>query len=294
MLFAENISLSVGSKKILNNISLHAHAGELLVIAGPNGAGKSTLLRALSEKTKLDAGTVLVNGLDMNLQDVKELATKRAVLSQSFARGLPFQVEEIVIMGRYPYFKEHPNLEDEMIVQEVLHVLDIAHLAQRVYATLSGGEQQRVQLARVLAQIWNTEKDDSDTVKYLFLDEPVSSLDLYHQQVVLQTAVRMSQSGYCVIAVLHDLNLISQYADRVLLLNNGTVGAYGRSEDVFTKERIKQVYGLDIHIIKDPNTGQLLIIPDSSSFKINQTINSKYHDNNDNKSIRIDRALESI
>ena len=293
MVDAIHITLSVGTKTLFNGISRHAHAGELLVIAGPNGAGKSTLLRALSEKTNLDTGCVCLNGSDLYYQDVKELSKIRAVLSQSFATGLPFQVEEIVMMGRYPYFKEHPNPEDTMIVNEVLNAMDIVGLAKRVYSTLSGGEQQRVQLARVLAQIWKIDKNEDGIVKYLFLDEPVSSLDLYHQQVVLQTATRMAKAGYCVIAVLHDLNLISQYADKVLLLNKGFVEAYGKAEEVFTKERIKRVYGLDIHLINDPVSGQLLIIPDSSSFKMNQTINPKYNDNN-NKSNRVSRTLESI
>ncbi|WP_018344232.1 heme ABC transporter ATP-binding protein [Cytophaga aurantiaca] len=292
MLEAVNISVSIGSKKILNAVSMRAKPGELLVIAGPNGAGKSTLLRVLSEKTKLDTGFVSINGEDMYTQDAKQLAKIRAVLAQSYVTGLPFQVEEIVMMGRYPYFKEHPNPEDTHIVQEVLEVLDIAHLSNRVYATLSGGEQQRVQLARVLAQIWINEKDKTEEVNYLFLDEPVSSLDLYHQQVVLQTAKRMAAKGFCVIAVLHDLNLISQYADNVLLLSKGYVEAYGTPEFVFTKERIKYVYGLDVHLIRDPVSEQLLIIPDSTSFKINPTNNTKYYDNNN--SINADRALESI
>jgi iron complex transport system ATP-binding protein len=288
MLETINISLSAGSKKLLNGVSLKAHAGELLVIAGPNGAGKSTLLRALTEKTKLDTGVVYMDGKDMYEQHAKDLATVRAVLSQSYATGLPFQVEEIVMMGRYPYFNEYPNPEDAEIVNAVLQVLDIAHLSGRVYATLSGGEQQRVQLARVLAQIWSVETDGKAQTKYLFLDEPVSSLDLYHQQIVLQTARNMAKSGFCVIAVLHDLNLISQFADNVLLMNKGSVEAYGTSEYVFTKERIRNVYGLDVHIIQEPVSGQLLIIPNTSF----QTINTKYHDSNN--SININRTLESI
>jgi iron complex transport system ATP-binding protein len=288
MLEAINISLSIGSKKLLNNVSMQAKAGELLVIAGPNGAGKSTLLRALSEKTKLDTGCVIMNDTDMYEHDAKELAKIRAVLSQSYATGLPFQVEEIVMMGRYSYFNEYPNADDITIVAGVLKTLDVVHLANRVYATLSGGEQQRVQLARVLAQIWSVEKDETAQTKYLFLDEPISSLDLYHQQVVLQTAINMAKSGLCIIAVLHDLNLISQFADKVLLLSNGAVEAYGTTDYVFTKERIKDVYGLEVHIIQDPVSGQLLIIPNSSY----QTINTKYHDNNN--SINFNRTLESI
>lgn len=291
MLEAVNISLSVGSKKLLNGVSLHAHAGELLVIAGPNGAGKSTLLRVLSERTRLDTGFVSINGSDLHTQDARQLATIRAVLSQSYATSLPFQAEEIVMMGRYPYFKEHPGPEDTAIVKEVLEVLDIAHLTNRVYATLSGGEQQRVQLARVLTQIWSSGEDKTGEAQYLFLDEPISSLDLYHQQVVLQTAKRMAEKGFCVIAVLHDLNLISQYADNVLLLSKGYVEAYGTPEFVFTKERIKDVYGLDVHLIRDPVSQQLLIVPDSISFKINPTNNTKYHDNN---SSYVNRTLESI
>lgn len=292
MLEAINISLSIGSKKLLNGISFQAKAGELLVIAGPNGAGKSTLLRALTEKTTLNSGSVLMNGVDVYTQEAKSLAKTRSVLSQSYASGLPFLVEEIVLMGRYPYFKEYANKEDYDIVQAVLTTLDISHLQGRVFATLSGGEQQRVQLARVLAQIWSVDTNQQSNTKYLLLDEPISSLDLYHQQIVLQTAREMAKDGYCVIAVLHDLNLISQFSDQVLLLHKGAISACGTSTEVFTQERIKEVYGLDVHLIQDPVSGQLLIIPNSNSIKINPTINKKYHDNNN--SININRALESV
>ncbi len=292
MLEAINISLSIGSKKLLNAISFQARVGELLVIAGPNGAGKSTLLRALTEKTILDSGSVLMNGVEVYMQEAKSLAKTRAVLSQSYASGLPFQVEEIVLMGRYPYFNEYANQEDCDIVQAVLTTLDICHLQGRVYATLSGGEQQRVQLARVLAQIWSIDNSQQTTTKYLFLDEPISSLDLYHQQIVLQTAKEMAKAGFCVIAVLPDLNLISQFADKVLLLHKGSIAAYGTSTEVFTQERIKEVYGLDVHLIEDPISEQLLIIPNSNSIIINQTINKKSNDNNN--SININRALESV
>lgn len=291
MLEAKNISYTIGSKLILNQISMQASAGEILMIAGPNGAGKSSLLKVLSEKTKLDAGGVTINNKNILQYNPKELAKTRGVLSQSFSAGLPFLVEDVIMMGRYPHFNEYPNETDTVIVKEIIRALDIEHLAERIYTTLSGGEQQRVQLARVLAQIWKQEKAISGT-KYLFLDEPVSSLDLYHQHTVLQMATRLALAGYCVIAVLHDLNLISQYAHKVLLLCQGHVKAYGTPEYVFTKERIKNVYGLDVHLIQDPVTEQLLIVPDYTSFKINQLINNKSYDNN-NPNI-VDRTLESI
>lgn len=291
MLQATNITYTIGSKTILNNISMDAHAGEILVIAGPNGAGKSTLLKILSEKIKLETGCVTINNRNLVQYKPKELAKIRAVLSQSISTGLPFQVEEVIMMGRYPYFDEYPNEIDRAVVKEIIQELDIEHLSDRAYATLSGGEQQRVQLGRVLAQIWKEEKDSAGT-KYLFLDEPVSSLDLYHQQTVLQTASRLAQSGYCVIAVLHDLNLISQYAHKVLLLCQGHLEAYGTAEYVFTKDRIKNVYGLDVHLIQDPISEQLLIVPDTTSFKTNLIINNSSHDNSN--SIIVNRTLESI
>jgi len=289
MLQAKNITYSIGSKIILNQVDIKTQAGELLVIAGPNGAGKSTLLKVLSERTKLKTGCVTLNEKDVMLYSPNELAKTRAVLSQSFSTGLLFQVEEIIMMGRYPHFNEYPNQIDLDIVKEIIKELDIEHLASRAYVTLSGGEQQRVQLGRVLAQIWK-ETNHTGGTKYLFLDEPVSSLDLYHQQTVLQTASRLAQSGYCVIAVLHDLNLISQYATHVLLMHQGNVEAYGSAEHVFTKERIKHVYGLDVHLIQDPVSEQLLIVPDSSLFKTNQIINKSH----DNSNTIINRTVESI
>ena len=291
MLRATNITYAIGSKILLSHISLEAQAGELLAIAGPNGAGKSTLLKTLSEKIKLDVGCVTINDSDITKYTPIELAKIRGILSQSVPASLPFEVEEVIMMGRYPHFDEYPNEVDFVIIREVISALDIVHLAKRAYATLSGGEQQRVQLARVLAQIWTHDKNDSE-VKYLFLDEPVSSLDLYHQQTVLQMAHRLAQSGYCVIAVLHDLNLITQYADKVLLVYQGHVDAYGSPSFVFTKDRIKHVYGINVRLIQDSVSGQLLIVPDNSSYKINQLLNNKPHDNS-NTNI-LNSSLESI
>ena len=290
MLEAINISYSIGSAVLLDQVSVQAQAGELLVIAGPNGAGKSTLLKVLSEKTVLTSGHVILNRTNLDKYDPKEISKIRAVLSQAFSTTLPFQSEEIIMMGRYPYFKEYPNQIDHTIVSDIMHELDIAHLAKRVYATLSGGEQQRVQLARVLAQIWKTKDSGTDT-KYLFLDEPISSLDLYHQQTVLHTASRLAQAGYCVIAVLHDLNMISQYADKVLLMSKGHVVAYGTAADVFTKGRIKEVYGLDVHLVQDTHSEQLIIIPDTTQFRNKQLNINKDHDNSNTI---VDRTLESI
>lgn len=292
MLHATNITYTVGSKILLNQVSLQAKSGELLVIAGPNGAGKSSLLKVLTQKMKIDVGTIQLNGMDIKHYHTKEISKMRSILSQSYSTSLPFQVEEVVMMGRYPHFSEYPNPVDQDIVQAVIKELEIEHLQKRIYATLSGGEQQRVQLARVLAQIWKG-NDGKDETKYLFLDEPISSLDLYHQHAILQTVKRMTAAGYCVVAVLHDLNLITQYADRVLLLSHGRSEAFGTPAEVFTKERIKKVYGLDIHLIQDPVSNQLLIIPDAASFTTKQFQKTNTtHDYSD--PINVNRTLESI
>jgi iron complex transport system ATP-binding protein len=259
MLGAENIQVMAGGKKILNGVSFHAYPGEILAIVGANGAGKSTLLKVISGDTSF-TGKVILNGKNLNAYKKSELARFRSVLTQSFSLTAPFKVTDVVLMGRYPFFNEMPSLEDREIVEEAMHLTDVYHFKEKNYMELSGGEKQRVHLARVIAQILTRSGTPEFLPNYLFLDEPVSSLDILHQHKTLAIAKTLKQRGYVIITVLHDLNLTAQYADKVLMLREGEVMAYGAMNQVMNTENIFSVFDVHVSIIKNKETPYPFII----------------------------------
>jgi iron complex transport system ATP-binding protein len=218
MIKAESISYQLPGKYLVKPVSISLHAGEMAVIMGANGAGKSTLLKLLTGALKPSSGKIVYKGKDLSVYTSEELATERAVLSQSYQLNFPITVADIIMMGRYPYFGAAPTLHDQAIFDATVNTLGVKHLLDRDYNTLSGGEAQKVQMARVLAQVWQY-KDDSP--KALFLDEPVSSLDMKFQHEILSIAKRFAQAGNAVITVLHDVNLALQYADCIYFMKEG-------------------------------------------------------------------------
>lgn len=263
---ARNISYWIGQKPILHKLSFNIRPGEVTVVLGQNGAGKSTFLKLLSGESKPTMGQVLLNNKELHTIPVKQLATMRAVLSQQYASGLQFNCEEIVMMGRYPYFTAKPSLEDHRIVKECMDEMQVDHLIGRTYKALSGGEQQRVQMARVLAQLrsvknsgahWRNEKQQG----LLLLDEPTSSMDVLHQQLALSKAKELSALGYTVVVILHDLNLAAQYADTILLLKQGCLVASGGVRDVLTPENLSNAYNMELDILESEDYDFPILVP---------------------------------
>ncbi len=254
-MIASRITYQIGAKKLLHDVSLTARPGELLAIVGANGAGKSTLLKLLSGDCRPSVGEVLFEGKSLAAWPPAALARRRAVLTQQHTLALAFQVRELVLLGRYPYFGGQPTAHDWEVVAAALDLVHLGHLAERAYPTLSGGEQQRAQLARVLAQVWEAEGG------FLLLDEPLTGLDLRHQHHTLAVARQLAQRGFGVIAVLHDLNLAAQYADQVLLLRQGRAVASGPPAQVFTPDYIHLAFGLEVELLTHPSLGHPLIVP---------------------------------
>lgn len=254
MIQARNIHYSIKGKKLLKGVSLEAQTGELLAIVGANGAGKSTLLKVLSKEILPEKGEINIRQRSLDYWSRESLAKFRAVLAQQNALAFNFKVYDLVLMGRYPHFKGNPNKQDQEIVQYCLEKTSITHLAERIFITLSGGEQQRVYLAKVMAQlldyeaIWD-ENHISKTPKYLLLDEPITGLDLFHQHNLLQIAKELTQKGFCVIAILHDLNLALQYADQVLLLKQGEVLGYGKPVEVLNPHNVLEAFNISVNLI---------------------------------------------
>lgn len=247
MINVQQLSYRIGPKKIVDNISFEARPGEITAIIGANGAGKSTLLKLLCREIIPVTGTVMLRGKDLNSYSLKELARMRSVLTQHNTISVSFTAMDLVLMGRYPHFENQPSAHDLQMVEQAMHSVGITHLRARSYETLSGGEQQRVQLARVIAQI----QDMSGA--WLFLDEPTNGLDLLHQQQLLLQARAMADEGYGVICILHDINLAAAYADQILLLKNGKQLVAGPPKEVISAENIYEAFGLKVQLLQHEN-----------------------------------------
>ncbi|MES2487204.1 MAG: heme ABC transporter ATP-binding protein [Bacteroidota bacterium] len=256
MLEAQNISYAHRKFSILEGIDVSVKPGELLVIVGPNGAGKSTLLSVLAnEMAAADNDTIYFKKKTFKEWNNKDLAHSKAKFSQSNSSDIPLSVQDVVLMGRYPYFSSIPQKADFDAALTAMEETDVAALKDRDYNSLSGGEKQRVHLARVLAQLDN-EVDN----KLVFLDEPLNNLDVLHQHRILHTIKKFTQRGNTAVMVLHDLNLAGQFADTVMLLKKGRIVAHDVPGAVFTREIISRVYNFPCTICANPVNQNPLII----------------------------------
>jgi len=258
MISLTDISYRTGNRMILKNVSFSVEPGEMLAILGANGAGKSTLLRIARGELKPLKGNITISDRPLSSWAQKDLAQFTAVLQQQTILSLPFTVEEVVMMGRYPHFKSNPSPADHTIVQSALKQAGIRHLAKRSYLQLSGGEQQRVQLARVFAQIWPSGKY---ATRYLLMDEPGNNLDISHQHNALNLARSFASEGNCAIAILHDLNLALQYADKIVLLHQGSVIASGTPATALNEQNISLAYDFPMTIHYHESFEHPLILP---------------------------------
>lgn len=255
-LVAENISLRIGSKLLLNNINLTVKPGEFVAILGPNGAGKTSLFRVLTREYSFFEGQVSLNGRSYTDWQPQQIALQLGVLPQASSLNFPFSAYEVVLLGRLPH--STGRVRDQQIAHQALAAVDASHLADASYLSLSGGEKQRVQLARVLAQIW--QQTDIGEARYLLLDEPTSALDLAHQHMILQRARGLSREGLGVVAILHDLNLAAEYADRLVMLKEGEIYTQGAVQTVLTPQRIQSLFDVAVDVIPHPQTRQPLVI----------------------------------
>jgi len=258
MLVSHNITFRVGNKVLISEISASFAPGGLHLLVGPNGAGKSTLVKVLARLLRPQTGTVEYEGRDVSGASEADLAKRRAVLSQAIEIAFPLTVREVVMMGRYPHFSGRPGPTDERIVDEVMQHFDVMEFEHRYYQTLSGGERQRVNFARVLAQLW----DDGSVAscRYLFLDEPLTFLDIRHQIDFMKRIRSFTAAGNVVtVGVVHDLNLAARFAEQILMLNGGRIVANGTPAEVLTTERISQVFGVQPTMVQTHDSGLHLI-----------------------------------
>ena len=250
---AHRVSYAVDGKVLVHRVDLDLLAGGLLAVVGPNGAGKSTLCAILAGDLVPTEGHVEACGFDVLRTKPHALARLRSMLNQHTPVRFPFTVREVVMMGRHPHIRRwrSPSESDYALADQAMENTQVLHLADRIYPTLSGGEQRRVSLARVLAQ--NT--------PVVLLDEPTNALDIAHQQLVMALCRRLADEGRAVLAVLHDLNLAGAYADRVLVMAEGRVCEVGAPDEVLRPELLSEVFKQSVMVVPHPETGRPVVLP---------------------------------
>ena len=276
MLQAHGIAVQRGERQILSDIDLSLPAGQVIGVLGANGAGKSTLLAALAGELSPSVGSVTLNGRLLSAWPAVELASCRAVLPQSPSLQFDLPVATVIGMGAYPHARHsrtgaHPTnrhdtaqaamAEDQRILQRVLVLADVQDLYERRYRRLSGGEQQRVHLARVLYQLLLARQGHNE-YRVLMLDEPTASLDPRHQLHLLSAVHTLAhEENVAALVIVHDLNLAAGCCDRLLLLGQGRVAACGTPAQVLTPDTLRQVYGVEATVLPHPNQpGRLLVV----------------------------------
>lgn len=237
---ATDIKMEIGNNEILKGVSIDSKNREFIGIIGPNGSGKSTLLKCIYRILKPNNGCIMLGEEDISKMSVKESAKKLAVVAQHNYYNFDFSVGEVVLMGRSPHKKslEPDNSEDYDIVNESLEKVGMLEFKNRSFSTLSGGEQQRVILARALAQ----------QTPCLILDEPTNHLDIKYQLSLLNIVKSLNLT---IISAIHDLNIASMYCDRLFVMKNGRIVGMGTPQEVLTKEFIKEIYDIDVEIVYD-------------------------------------------
>ncbi len=276
MLRAHGIAVQRGERQILSDIDLSLPAGQVIGVLGANGAGKSTLLAALAGELSPSTGRITLNGRPLSAWPAAELASCRAVLPQSPSLQFDLPVATVIGMGAYPHARHsrtgaHPTnrhdtaqaamAEDQRILQRVLVLADVQDLYERRYRRLSGGEQQRVHLARVLYQLLLA-RHGNDEYRVLMLDEPTASLDPRHQLQLLSAVYTLAhEENVAALVIVHDLNLAAGCCDRLLLLGQGRVAACGTPAQVLTPDTLRQVYGVEATVLPHPNQpGRPLVV----------------------------------
>jgi len=254
MLEIKNLTCAYGAKLILNQLNFKLEKKEFLGVIGPNGAGKTTLLRAISGVIKPKEGEIILEGRDIKQIKSKELAKKIAVVPQSLSTS-PITVEDFVSLGRIPHYKRFQFLEtarDQQIVQKALQVAGVFHLKDNFIDRISSGERQLVLIAKALAQ----------EPELLLLDEPTAHLDIGHQIKIMNLIKRLNETqGLSVLVVLHDLNLASQYCNKLLLLNNGMIIKDGSVWKVLNYETLETVYRTYFLVKENPLSKKPFVIP---------------------------------
>lgn len=255
----QGISFAAGGRHLVSEASLTLALGKTTILIGPNGAGKSTLLKLLTGELKPTVGSVLVDGEALSSIPGWRLACQRVVMAQHARLVFPFSVYEVARLGVDGVGRALSRQRREALIGECLAAAGVLDLASRRYQTLSGGEQQRVQFARVLCQMEAGRSVCERQV--LFLDEPIASLDLCHQLALLDMSRTIAGRGVAVLVVLHDLNLAVTYADHLVVMDQGRIIAQGAPAKTLDDALLRQVFKVDLSLSRAPAPGLPFLLP---------------------------------
>lgn len=250
----QNLSFNYGANIVLKDINTIIKKGSFVSILGPNGSGKTTILKNICSILKPKKGVILVNDKDVNMMRPKSIAKVMAVVHQGNECDFDFTVHDIVLMGRFPYqrrFKSE-NKEDLDIVEKSMRATQVWDFREKSIFEISGGERQRVMIARALAQ----------QPRILLLDEPVSQLDIKHQINIMNICRKLNRDNeMTIVTTLHDINLAARYSDTIILMKKGKIEAVGSPQEVLTASNIKKVYGVDVKVHSLDSSSIPYIIP---------------------------------
>ena len=256
MVELNSLTYHINRKQLVNNISLKIEECDMISIIGPNGSGKSTLVKLISGELDPSSGQVLFKNKCNKDWNPIDLALYRSVLSQNNHLSFSFSVLDIVMMGRYPSKSLGENKNDEQICKTILRKFDLSDYVDRNYITLSGGEKQRVQLARVISQIWS----DDYHGKLLVLDEPTSYLDIKHQVILFDFLKDLNNKGLTIIMVLHDLNHAMLKSNKIIMLKNSHLVAYGSVEEIIKLDKLNEVFDVELSLVDNKDLNKPVIM----------------------------------
>ena len=237
----------------VDGVSFVGARGKLTALAGPNGSGKSSIVRALLRRIDTVSGTMTLDDRDVRAFSYSELAKNMAVVPQREETAFPMKVREYVALGRYPHLGlwSAPGKSDQLAIDDALAQAGVEDLANRDSDALSGGEWQRVRIARALAQ----------KTPALLLDEPTTFLDVAHEMAIFELLASLARAGLAVILVSHQLNLVARFADTIVLLSHGKVAAHGSPSEVMQADRLESIYGWPVVVTRDPAVGAPALVP---------------------------------
>tara|TARA_B000000557_G_scaffold256849_1_gene249513 strand:- start:816 stop:1589 length:774 start_codon:yes stop_codon:yes gene_type:complete len=246
----KSVSLKLDNRQILKDVSLEINEGEIVSVIGPNGAGKSTLLNVLTGDISPDSGDIIYDNKQLNKISIQERAFTRSVMSQMQTLVFNFNVKDVIEMGWLQRGNSDFSSNFSMAFEAVTTECNVHNLVHRKFNSLSGGEQRRVHFARTLLQLWRPSQ--SNDPRYLLLDEPTANLDLSSEMLLMNILKARASSNIGILIILHDLNLASHFADKIAIMKDGEIKAFGKPEEIMTDDFLTSIYEVPIKVKYDP------------------------------------------
>ena len=246
----KSVSLKLDNRQILKDVSLEINEGEIVSVIGPNGAGKSTLLNVLTGDISPDSGDIIYDNKQLNKISIQERAFTRSVMSQMQTLVFNFNVKDVIEMGWLQRGNSDFSSNFSMAFEAVTTECNVHNLVHRKFNSLSGGEQRRVHFARTLLQLWRPSQ--SNDPRYLLLDEPTANLDLSSEMLLMNILKARASSNIGILIILHDLNLASHFADKIAIMKDGEIKAFGKPEEIMKDDFLTSIYEVPIKVKYDP------------------------------------------